>query len=98
MVGDLVEWMPPNRGSWGLATRSSIAVLSTRQQGLPRVLLGAMAVGLPPIGFDCPSGPAEIIEPGCNGVLVPCGDREGLAPALQDLRTATPGKGSVRAR
>lgn len=84
-VGDRVEWIPRHPAPWSFATRSSIFVLSSRYEGFPNVLLEAMAVGLPPIAFDCPSGPAEIVESGCNGVLVRCGDVEALARALQDL-------------
>ncbi|GAA3347005.1 hypothetical protein GCM10020358_60150 [Amorphoplanes nipponensis] len=59
---------------------ASAYVLSSRFEGLPMVLLEALTVGLPAVAFDCPTGPAEIIEDGRNGLLIPPED----VPALAD--------------
>lgn len=64
---------------------SSIFVLSSRFEGLPMVLLEAMSIGLPVAAFDCPTGPAEVLENGRNGLLVPPNDIDGLAAALNEL-------------
>jgi glycosyltransferase involved in cell wall biosynthesis len=47
------------------------------------VLTEALALGIPAVSTDCPSGPAEILDGGRFGPLVPVGDANALARAIE---------------
>jgi glycosyltransferase involved in cell wall biosynthesis len=81
-IGDQVRLMGATRNLDEELASASAYVLSSRFEGLPMVLLEALTVGLPAVAFDCPTGPAEIIKDGVNGLLIPSEDVPALAEGM----------------
>ena len=79
-------------------SRASLFVLSSIYEGLPSVLVEAMACGCPCISTDCPAGPAEILEDGRLGPLVPIGDAGALADAMERVLERPPDPRGLRER
>lgn len=86
-VGDQVRLMGFSNEFRDRLREASVYVLSSRFEGLPMVLLEAMSQGVPPVSFDCPEGPAQLINNGRDGFLVPDGDIEGLRHAIDRVVT-----------
>jgi glycosyltransferase involved in cell wall biosynthesis len=81
-VGDDVA-MPGFQGNpYAWLSRARLFVLSSRWEGSPNALTEAMALGVPVVATDCPSGPRELLQGGRHGPLVPVGDADALADAM----------------
>ena len=83
---------------WTALAAGQIFALSSEYEGFPNAMLEAMALGLPCIAFDCPSGPRELADGGRAALLVPCGDVAALAAALGELARDRELRSTVGAR
>ena len=87
-----------NENPYAYMSRASVFVLSSDWEGSPNVLVEAMALGTPVIATDCPSGPAEILENGKFGFLVPVDNVALLADAIIQSITCTKGNSNTLVR
>jgi glycosyltransferase involved in cell wall biosynthesis len=72
-VADPFAWM----------MRARVLVLPSVYEGLPCVIMEALACGTPVVCTDCPHGPREILEGGRYGTLIPVGDPAAMAAAIE---------------
>lgn len=87
-AGSNVTLHPPTSDISAHYRNASIYVMASRFEGMPLVLIEAMAHGLPAVSFDCPTGPAEIIRDGASGLIVAPGDVKALAGAIDRLASS----------
>jgi len=63
---------------------ASLFVLSSRYEGFGNVVAEALATEVPVVSTNCPNGPAEILQEGQYGWLVPPEDPEALSGAMAE--------------
>ena len=78
--------------------RAGVFALSSAWEGLPTVVVEALACGTPVVSTDCPHGSAEILEGGKYGRLVRVGDAEGMAAAVVSALEQRPDPEPLKAR
>jgi glycosyltransferase involved in cell wall biosynthesis len=75
---------------------ADLFVLSSRYEGMPNVVLEALACGCPIVAFDCPHGVSELVVDGVNGRLLPPEDLNALVDALVALLPDAPARARLR--
>ena len=78
--------------------QADLFVLSSAWEGLGNVIIEALVAGVPVVSTNCPSGPAEILEDGKYGRLIPVGDAPALAAAMADALAASVDRDLLRQR
>jgi GalNAc-alpha-(1->4)-GalNAc-alpha-(1->3)-diNAcBac-PP-undecaprenol alpha-1,4-N-acetyl-D-galactosaminyltransferase len=70
---------------WMALARGQIFALPSAYEGFPNAMLEAMALGVPVVAFDCPSGPRELSAGGSAAVVIALGDERALGSELLRL-------------
>lgn len=79
-------------------SKASVLAMSSLCEGFGNVIAEALACGTPVVTTDCPSGPAEILDFGKYGSLVPLTDAEALAQAILTTVTSPRNSEALRQR
>jgi glycosyltransferase involved in cell wall biosynthesis len=93
-----VHFMGQRDNPHAFVAGARVQVLSSRYEGMPMVLLEALALGKPVIASDCPTGPREILGDGRFGILFPVGSVDELADALRRVLADEALQASMKAR
>ena len=97
-VGEAVALPGFTLNPYRYLARAGVFALSSRHEGFGNVIAEALACGCPVVSTDCPSGPAEILDGGRFGTLVPVGDPAAMAEAIIASLDAPPPAARLRER
>ena len=87
-IAERVDLVGARDNPMPLLKKADLFVHTSDREGFGLVIVEALAAGVPVIATDCESGPADILADGRYGDLVPVGDREALAAAIDRSLTA----------
>jgi UDP-D-galactose:(glucosyl)LPS alpha-1,6-D-galactosyltransferase len=84
-LSNRIEWLGWKSDPWASVQQASALVLTSSYEGLPMILIEALAHGVPCISSDCKFGPDEIVQEGNNGWLYPVGNIDALIQRMQRI-------------
>ncbi len=78
----VLEKRKPQKEVFGIMQEASLLLMPSLEEGIPNVVVEAMAIGLPIISTDC-GGVSELITDTIEGWLVPTRDPQAMAKAVE---------------
>ncbi|MBE9010451.1 glycosyltransferase [Pseudanabaenaceae cyanobacterium LEGE 13415] len=79
-------------------SKVALFVLSSRFEGFGNVVAEALACGAPVVSTDCPSGPAEILDRGKYGRLIPVADSAAMTTAILEMLDSPVDRAALKQR
>ncbi|MGD9017182.1 MAG: glycosyltransferase [Desulfobacterales bacterium] len=95
-IRDRVDFPGFLNNPYGILGKAHLFCLSSIWEGSPNALTEAMALGVPVVATDCPSGPMELLDGGRIAPLVPMRDPGALAEAMAKTLTDRPDGGELK--
>jgi glycosyltransferase involved in cell wall biosynthesis len=86
-LSDRVHLVGHRDNPYPILRQADALVLTSEFEAFALVLVEAMVCGVPVLAVDCPFGPSEVLEGGRHGLLVPPGDPEAFATAMERIAT-----------
>jgi glycosyltransferase involved in cell wall biosynthesis len=86
-IEEFVHFLGYQDNPFNYLKNAKFLVLSSKNEGMPNVILESLASGTPVIAFDCPSGPKEMIANQENGILVENQNWQKLTEAMNKMAT-----------
>ena len=87
-IDEVVKFMGFSSDMKNVYKEAKLLVMTSDYEGMPNVMLEALASSLPVISTDCPcGGPKMMIKDGINGYLVPVGNSNMLSIRIKEMLT-----------
>jgi N-acetylgalactosamine-N,N'-diacetylbacillosaminyl-diphospho-undecaprenol 4-alpha-N-acetylgalactosaminyltransferase len=86
-VESFVHFIGYQDNPYSYLKKAKFLVLSSKNEGMPNVILESLACSTPVVSFDCPSGPREMIANRENGILVENQNWSQLTESMNEMVT-----------
>ena len=80
----VLENRKPQSVVFSVMQEASLLLMPSLEEGIPNVVVEAMAIGLPVISTNC-GGVVDLIDEGVNGWIVPTRNPEAMADAITNF-------------